>query len=45
MTGSNRVIRGGNWSNGAEYCRSAVRYSNYPDFRYYYFGFRLARSL
>jgi sulfatase modifying factor 1 len=40
-TGSNRVIRGGSWRNGAEFCRSAFRLSRTPDGRYDYVGFRL----
>jgi formylglycine-generating enzyme len=40
-TGSNRVIRGGSWGSGAEYCRSASRGSRTPDYRDSYVGFRL----
>jgi len=39
---SYRVIRSGDWSYSAGYCRSAYRYSGTPSYRYYYFGFRLA---
>ncbi len=39
---SSRVIRGGNWSDYARYCRSAFRYSGDPSYRHFYFGFRLA---
>jgi formylglycine-generating enzyme required for sulfatase activity len=39
-TGSNRVVRGGSWINGAIYCRSADRVIDYPGSRYAYFGFR-----
>jgi len=44
-SGSYRVNRGGSWSYGARNCRSAFRDSNSPDFRYYYLGFRVCRSL
>ncbi len=43
--GSGRVLRGGSWRDTAGYCRVASRYSSYdPDFRYFSFGFRLART-
>ena len=42
QSGSGRVLRGGSWVSYAQYCHVAQR-SNYdPDYRYYYFGFRLA---
>lgn len=44
-TGSNRVYRGGGWSNDATYCRPAYRYNNTPTFRYYTLGFRVCISL
>jgi formylglycine-generating enzyme required for sulfatase activity len=40
-SGSLRVIRGGSWNNNARICRSAFRYFSDPDFRIYYFGFRI----
>ena len=43
--GVSRVYRGGSWNNFAEDARGAVRYKNSPDFRYFWLGFRLARSL
>lgn len=43
--GSDRVMRGGGWDNGAQYCRSASRGSLTPDYRIYLVGFRLARSV
>ncbi|MCP4344995.1 MAG: SUMF1/EgtB/PvdO family nonheme iron enzyme [Desulfobacterales bacterium] len=43
--GSLRVGRGGPWINPAEYCRSASRYFNSPDYRSYALGFRLSRGL
>lgn len=43
--GDRRVLRGGGWSNYPVYSRSAFRISYAPDFRYYYSGFRLARTL
>jgi len=42
--GSDRVLRGGSWSNIAIYCRVAFRYGYSPSRSLYYFGFRLARS-
>jgi formylglycine-generating enzyme required for sulfatase activity len=42
--GTERVARGGSWSNGAGSCRSASRVSSDPSYRYGTFGFRLARS-
>lgn len=38
--GSYRVIRGGSWYFGANYCRSAIRGSLLPDFASNYSGFR-----
>ncbi|MCP5007096.1 MAG: SUMF1/EgtB/PvdO family nonheme iron enzyme [Planctomycetes bacterium] len=38
---SNRVLRGGSWDGYGQYCRSAYRYSYWPDYRYYDIGFRL----
>jgi formylglycine-generating enzyme required for sulfatase activity len=49
-TGSNRVLRGGNWDSVARYLRSAYRGSNYPDDRgdpwdmYISLGFRVVRA-
>jgi formylglycine-generating enzyme required for sulfatase activity len=44
-TGSKR-IRGGSWDGNADSCAVAYRgdYSIFPDDRYDYIGFRLARS-
>ncbi|MCA9128177.1 MAG: SUMF1/EgtB/PvdO family nonheme iron enzyme [Planctomycetales bacterium] len=41
-SGSDRVIRGGSWSYYARDCRSALRNSNAPDFRFDGLGFRVA---
>jgi formylglycine-generating enzyme required for sulfatase activity/predicted MPP superfamily phosphohydrolase/energy-coupling factor transporter ATP-binding protein EcfA2 len=43
-TGSHRVYRGGGWFFDAGYCACAIRYAFLPGIRYYYLGFRLARS-
>ena len=40
-TGSYRVARGGSWDNIVRYCRAAVRYYFWPDYRYGSIGFRL----
>jgi formylglycine-generating enzyme required for sulfatase activity len=40
--GTNRVGRGGSWSNDASYCAVAYRDRPYPDDRYDNLGFRLA---
>ena len=42
--GSSRVIRGGCWSSLAIECRSAHHWSNAPDDRDFYLGFRVALS-
>jgi formylglycine-generating enzyme required for sulfatase activity len=43
-SGSFRVNRGGSWSYGAGFARSASRYWDDPGFRYNYLGFRPALS-
>ena len=43
--GSCRVIRGGGWIKGREDCAVTHRSYNYPEYRYYDFGFRVALSL
>ncbi len=40
-SGSYRVLRGGSWLSFEQYCRSAYRYSTWPDNRDNYIGFRL----
>jgi formylglycine-generating enzyme required for sulfatase activity len=44
LSGWNRVLRGGCWYKGAEFCRSAVRIGGSPGKFDYDRGFRLARS-
>jgi formylglycine-generating enzyme required for sulfatase activity len=44
-TGSDRVIRGGGWSNGARFLRSGRRFGWRPGNRINDVGFRLARAL
>ena len=41
-TGAGRVIRGGSWDNGAQYCRSAFRNIGTPGNGSSFFGFRLS---
>src|SRR5439155_14115214 len=41
VTGSSRVVRGGDWCTIAGYCRSAFRDYAYPGGRYSNFGFRV----
>jgi len=43
-TGSYRVVRGGGWYHNAPYCRSGVRFNNYPSSRGDLVGFRLVCS-
>ncbi len=43
-TGSNRVVRGGDWSGSATYASVAYRFSTTPDSARNDFGFRLSRS-
>ena len=40
-SGSDRVLRGGSWSYGAQYCRSAFRGNFAPGDRDNFVGFRL----
>lgn len=40
-----RVHRGGSWYYSASRCRSAIRYSLSPEYRYFSLGFRLSRTL
>jgi formylglycine-generating enzyme len=44
ITGSFRVFRGGSWSGLAQFCRSAIRYYEFPVLRNGSLGFRLLRS-
>ncbi len=37
----NKVRRGGSWYDTPQYCRSACRYYAFPEYRYYYLGFRV----
>jgi formylglycine-generating enzyme required for sulfatase activity len=37
-----RVVRGGSWNNDRSFARSAYRDLDFPDFRYFNLGFRLA---
>jgi uncharacterized caspase-like protein/formylglycine-generating enzyme required for sulfatase activity len=40
-----RALRGGSWYHFPQYVRAAYRNFNGPAIRYYYYGFRLARTL
>lgn len=40
--GSYRVYRGGSWDSLARNCRSSNRFFNFPAYRYYFLGLRLA---
>ena len=42
---SRRVLRGGSWNYDPNYLRSAGRYYSSTGYRYYFIGFRLARTL
>ena len=42
--GNSRVLRGGSWSDFLTFLGSAYRIRFTPDFRYHYYGFRLART-
>lgn len=44
VIGSSRMVRGGGWVSGGNYCRSAFRDSNHPDTWSSFIGFRLART-
>ena len=43
VSGYDRVLRGGSWSNSAENTHSSYRYSHYPSSRNSLFGFRVVR--
>ena len=43
-SGSNRVVRGGNWSGNSNYCRSSARTYYPPGSGATSFGFRVART-
>jgi hypothetical protein len=43
--GSDRVVRGGSWHDGASYCRAARRSGGEPSLRSHGLGFRLARTV
>ena len=44
-SGSDRVLRGGGWSSDNYGCRSTYRSSGHPSYNYYFYGFRLSRTL
>jgi len=43
-TGTNRVLRGGGWGDGASDCRSACRSGGLPTLSHGFFGFRVCRG-
>ncbi|MEI6713971.1 MAG: SUMF1/EgtB/PvdO family nonheme iron enzyme, partial [Verrucomicrobiota bacterium] len=45
VSGSDRVVRGGNWYDPAQYARCAMRYSDPENYVYSNQGFRLARGV
>ena len=45
MNGSMRVLRGGSWGYGQPYSRAAARSKFSDNYRYFSYGFRLARTL
>ena len=42
---TSRVLRGGSWFSGPRFLRSAFRYGNWAGNRFFYYGFRVARTL
>ena len=44
-TGSERIPRGGSWYGGSPFCRVASRLNYLPEVRYFFLGFRLAKTL
>jgi formylglycine-generating enzyme required for sulfatase activity len=44
-SGGLRVLRGGSWRNGAGSSRAAFRFFCTPDFRHYFYGFRVVVSV
>ena len=44
VTGSTRVFRGGSWTSGGRYARSAGRYQADPTTRFNYVGFRVVAA-
>ncbi len=44
-SGSDRILRGGNWQNAANYCLSTARIYVYPRADDTIIGFRLVRSV
>ncbi len=45
QTGEFRILRGGSWYSNDYYCQSKFRSGNVPALRYFYNGFRCAKSL
>jgi len=45
LTGTDRVLRGGNWIYFSRQCRSAMRNAYEPEHRGYYISFRLTRTV
>ena len=42
--GSVRVYRGGSWYYNSDRCAVSCRYNYYPNYRYFYLGFRVVRA-
>jgi formylglycine-generating enzyme required for sulfatase activity len=43
--GTSHVLRGGSWLSVSYLCRTAYRFSNWPDYRYYDIGFRVVAEI
>jgi formylglycine-generating enzyme required for sulfatase activity len=44
VSGSYRVLRGGNWGSNSSYCRASCRNNGSPGYSDYTYGFRVARN-
>ncbi|MFP4417520.1 MAG: SUMF1/EgtB/PvdO family nonheme iron enzyme [Chitinispirillaceae bacterium] len=44
-SGNHHCLRGGSWGTDASFLRSANRYSKFPDYPYFFVGFRIVRPI